>query len=493
MRTRTLHAGLIASLAAWLLFVPDVVDGRAAELKVANPAELARAIKDAKPGDTIVMADGRWHDVAIEYNARGEEGRPITLRAETPGKVVLSGAAGLKIGGQHLVVDGLLFTDGASTPKHVVEFRRDSKNPASHCRLTNSAIVDYNPPDTKAETHWVSLHGEMNRVDHCYFAGKTNGGTTMVVWVGDRPNRHSIDFNHFGPRPRLGFNGGETIRVGDSKASMRDSRTLVEHNYFEKCDGEIEAISNKSCANIYRCNTFVECSATLCLRHGDRCLVEGNVFFGNHARGSGGVRIIGEGHRVINNYFSGLEGDGARSAVSMMSGVVDSPLNGYFQVKDALVAFNTLVDNKSNIAIGVVEGKENTLPPTDCLIANNLVVGRHAPLIHLFVDPIRLKWEGNFMSGADLGIPASDGVTVADPKLVRGEGGLWRPSATSPVLGASAGDHAFVREDLDGQPREGKLDVGCDQRSDRPVVRRPLTPGDVGPSWRRGVTTRATR
>jgi hypothetical protein len=39
---------------------------------------------------------------------------------------------------------------------------------------------------------------------------------------------------------------------------------------------------------------------------------------------------------------------------------------------------------------------------------------------------------------------------------------------------------------IDGQPRAGKLDVGCDQAGDAPILRRPLEPKDVGPSWMKG-------
>ena len=95
------------------------------------------------------------------------------------------------------------------------------------------------------------------------------------------------------------------------------------------------------------------------------------------------------------------------------------------------------------------------------------------------------------MHGADLGLSAPPGVIVADPLLAAGEGGLRRPADASPARGVAAGDFAWVREDIDGQPRAGKLDVGCDQHSDRPVIHRPLTPADVGPSWRRGTTSAA--
>jgi poly(beta-D-mannuronate) lyase len=461
---------------------------QAAETRAASARELVQAIKTARPGDTIVMANGAWRDTTIDFAARGEAGRPITLRAETPGKVVLGGRSRLGIGGKHLVVDGLLFKGGTLESGSVIAFRGDDKEPAGDCRLTNCAIVDYSPKDTKADTKWVSLYGERNRVDHCYFAGKTNNGTTLVVWVGDRPNGHTIDFNHFGPRPPLGFNGGETIRVGTSDVSMSVSSTVVENNLFEKCDGEVEAISNKSCENVYRHNTFLNCSATLCLRHGNRCLVEGNFFLGNHTRGSGGVRIIGEGHRVVNNYLADLEGDEARSAIALTNGVPSSPLNGYFQVKDVVIAFNTLVGNKSSIAIGSGTGKKNTLPPQDCLFANNIVVSSRAPLVHVFAEPIRLKWRGNLVGGASLGISTPPGVTEVSPKLLlgAGAGGILRPPADSPARASASGEFAEVAEDIDGQPRASTRprDVGCDQDSEAEVVHRPLTAEDVGPSWR---------
>lgn len=59
-----------------------------AEREVSTPAEISAAAKVAEPGDTLVMADGVWRDADILFEGTGEEGRPITLRARTPGKVV---------------------------------------------------------------------------------------------------------------------------------------------------------------------------------------------------------------------------------------------------------------------------------------------------------------------------------------------------------------------------------------------------------------------
>src|SRR5258707_256657 len=82
--------------------------------------------------------------------------------------------------------------------------------------------------------------------------------TTYVVWLGHgREGGNQIDRNYFGPRAGLGANGGETIRIGDSRTSMLAANCVVEKNLFEKCNGEVECISNKSCGNIYRDNTFL--------------------------------------------------------------------------------------------------------------------------------------------------------------------------------------------------------------------------------------------
>ena len=105
---------------------------------------------------------------------------------------------------------------------------------------------------------------------------------------------------------------------------MRNSGTLVESNLFDRCDGEIEIISSKSCENIYRFNTFLDCAGMLTLRHGNRCRVEGNFFLGHHKKGSGGIRIIGEDHIIINNYIEGIE----KGGFWITSGIVNSPLNG---------------------------------------------------------------------------------------------------------------------------------------------------------------------
>ena len=454
------------------------------EFIVSSSAEINAVLTGVQPGDTLTMTNGEWLDEQIVFKANGTAEQPIVLRAGTPGKVVLTGASTLRIGGTYLIVDGLYFRDGYAASGAVIEFRSDAGY-SHYCRLTNTAIVNYNPASINTDYKWVSLYGSYNRVDHCFFAGKKHSGTTLVIWF-DRifnppAHYHQIDHNYFGYRPPLGFNGGETIRIGTSDYSMSDSYSVVEYNYFERCNGETEIISNKSGHNTFRINTFYECDGTLTLRHGNFATVEGNFFIGNHKSGTGGVRIIGEDHTVYNNYFQDLAGTGLRSAISIMNGVPDSPLNRYFQVKRAQVLYNTIVNCNNTIVIGAEADAELSLPPENCIIANNLAKST-VKMIFKEAEPINMFWEANIMDGI-LGIENPGGILEVDPVIAQGEDGLWRPQTGSPAIDAAADNYPVVSVDMDGQNRSSSKDIGADEASTDPITRRPLTAEDVGPDW----------
>lgn len=360
----------------------------AQEVYVSDAQELNSALKKAVPGSNIILKNGVWRDVDLQIFGIGKKEQPITVKAETPGKVIITGDSNMQIYGKYIVVDGLWFKDGNPTKKSVVSFRKNSKEFAYYSRLTNCTISYFNPNDPSLSTHWVDLWGKNNRVDHCNFTGKTNHGTTLVVWLkgaAHEENNHRIDHNFFGARPELGRNGGETIRIGTSKYSMKSSKTVVENNTFKNCDGEIEIISNKSGDNIYRNNLFFSSKGTLTLRHGNNALVEKNVFLGNNINKTGGIRIINEGHIIRNNLLIGIRGKGFRGPIVIMNGVPNSPLNRYHQVKNVSIQNNTLL-NCSPMVIGAGKDSERTLAPMKTLFANNLISNTNAEKILEILD-----------------------------------------------------------------------------------------------------------
>ncbi len=416
-----------------------------------DQAGYAAAVRGAGPGDTIVLADGEWRDFEIVFTGVGRPGKPITLKPQTKGGVRITGRSNLRLGGEHLVVSGLVFTDGHTPTRDVIAFRRTKTHLANHSRVTEVVIDRFNNPERFETDFWVMMYGRHNRFDHSYLAGKSNGGVTMAVRLDapeSRQNAHRIDHNYFGHRPILGGNGGETLRIGTSHHSLTESGTLVENNVFERCNGEVEVISNKSGGNVFRGNLFLESRGTLTLRHGNGNVVEGNVFLGNGVPHTGGIRIINKRQTVRGNYLFGLTGRRFGGALVVMNGVPDSPLNRYHQVEDALIEHNTIID-AHHIELAAGADAERSAPPVRSRFRNNLVVNttpRRSVVAHDDITGIR--FEGNVASGV-MGLPQVDGIAERPVQLVGGAAGLRQPAdATLMEVGAPHDLAVLRREDV---------------------------------------------
>ncbi len=438
----------------------------AAEYLVSSADDITERSKTCRPGDILVMENGLWRDQAIIFRAVGTVHQPITLRAKLPGRVILVGKSSVTIAGEHLVVSGLFLRDGGPGGDGI-------KLGGQNSRLTECAVVggDYK--------FFVHLFGTSNRMDHCYLAGKTNDSPTVQIEVEGKQNDHRLDHNHFGPRPPLGRNGGETIRVGYSHQSMTNSGTLVEQNLFDRCDGEIEIISSKSCENTFRWNTFSNCAGMLTLRHGNRCVVDGNWFLGGGKTGSGGIRVIGEDHVVINNYIESVD----KGGVWITAGIPNSELKGYFQSRNCLVAFNTVIDSRA-AAIELDAGfgtSGRSLRPENITIVNNLFLPPKDGTLLKGREGDGFRWGGSLTAPGARDRHGS--IRVVDLGSNRDARGIWRPAPDGPARGSALGTFSVVKNDIDGQPRKRPLDVGCDQISNAPIINQPLTASDVGPAW----------
>ncbi|PWH82174.1 alginate lyase [Algibacter marinivivus] len=356
-------------------------------IQVDNIEELNDAIKNANPGDNIVLANGVWSDVEIKFRGQGTQQNPIVLKAETNGKVSIEGKSFLKFGGQFLVVEGLHFKNGYSPSGSVVDFKISDDEIANNCKVTNCVIEDFNKPKRDNSDLWVQFWGRHNELSNCYIAGKTNRGPTVrvsIAGIESINNYHQIINNHFGPRPVKGGPSGETIQLGDSYTSMSPSHTYVANNLFEECNGEVEVISSKTNFNVFKNNVFYKSEGSLVTRHGNYATIDGNYFIGDGVNENyGGIRIINTGHWVINNYFFNLKGKSFRSPLAVMNGIPKSPLNRYNQVTDVLVAYNTYVNCSSpwQFGVGTNIAQADVLPKSEIrsarairtTVANNVI------------------------------------------------------------------------------------------------------------------------
>ena len=113
---------------------------------VKNADELKKANKEAKPGDIIVLQDGIWTNITISLNCKGTKEQPITFKAQTAGKVIISGNSKMLIGGTYIIVDGLYFTNGYAGNDAIIRFRVNHTALAHNCRVTNTVINTLNNP-----------------------------------------------------------------------------------------------------------------------------------------------------------------------------------------------------------------------------------------------------------------------------------------------------------------------------------------------------------
>lgn len=428
--------------------------------KVSDINAFNKAVKVVLPGDSIVMADGVWKDVEFKFKGKGTKASPIVLTVETPGKCTVEGVSQLRLSGEYLVVDGLVFINGhAPKEKVTIDFRTSSEDFAYNSVVRNCVIDHFNYPDKSVKDHWVEVWGKNNTVEYCYFAGKKNLGTTFVIWPnGEKhaPNYHRVYRNYFGIRPRLGSNGGETLRVGTSTYSLQSSSSTIEENYFEHCNGETEILSIKSCDNKIINNTFLECEGSIVLRHGNRNEVSGNIMFGNNKPYTGGIRVINAGHKIYNNYLSGLRGDEFRLPLVVMNAVPNSPINRYHKVKDVEIAYNTFMNCNAAWHLCVGSDDERTDLPENVNIHSNVVYSPQSENLVMKYDDIK-------------GISFSDNVLINKDGLVKEYGGVdteYQLKSTRegfPVIlpEYTSSSSEYITTDINGRKRNEQKTVGA--------------------------------
>ena len=356
-------------------------------INVKDINELNQAINQARPGVEIVMANGVWKDVKIKFYGQGTAERPITLRAENPGEVFLEGRSFLHLGGENLIVNGLYFRNGYSPSSGIVRYKIGLDSVANNSRVTGCIIEDFTQASRSISERWIEFYGKHNQLDHCYIAGKESDGSTLMVYHDgneNTSNHHQIVNNYFGPRPRKDGLNSETIQLGDSETRLTPGRVNVSNNYFEACNGDVEVISDMTNYNSFTNNIFYKCEGALVLRHGNFATVDSNIFIGgDESNLYGGLSVINTGHWITNNYFYKIKGEDFRSPLAIMNGILNTPMKGFRQVTDVVIAYNTWVDCRSTWQIGIGQNKASAAvlpqteirsePPIRSTIANNLI------------------------------------------------------------------------------------------------------------------------
>lgn len=446
------------------------------DVLVSSDSQLKEAIKNAKAGDNIILKNGTYTDIKIKFYGEGTKENPITLKAETAGRVFIEGLSNLQLGGNYLFVEGLYFKNGYTPTGEVIRFKIDEKRIAFNSKVSNIVIDEFTQLDREVTDHWVEFWGQHNELSNNYIAGKSNFGPTIMVELKGNEhvnNHHQIINNHFGPRPRKGGPHGETMQIGDSSTSMTPSYTNVENNFFDRCNGEIEIISSKSNYNQFKNNVFFESEGSLVLRHGNYATIDGNVFIGNgESKFIGGIRVINTGHWITNNYFYKLNGESFRAPIAVMNGIPKSPLNRYNQVTDVVVAYNSFVESQtpwyfsvgSNIDQSAVLPKSEirSARPARTLFANNLIYNSdkaETPIYHYDeVDGVTFK--NNISNNENKTDVITDGIVKQQITMAGNSAYLMSPTSNNDDV-YNGFDFDKIKTDLFGRKRAPNNTIGA--------------------------------
>ena len=404
-----------------VFFVPSY-GATGAELPTGNKDAVNKALASVTAGSVIEIPDGIYYDWNINISANGTKTKPVTIKAKNPGKAVIKGESSIVVSGDYVNIEGLRFEE-ITTYNNVVDFKVTSYG----SKIYDCAFYNCHPKDgdDTSRQFWVVLNGTRVTVENCFFSHKHSVGQ-MVSFSKSAsnvgiPDEHLIKNCYFGNITNQTGNGYEAIRMGSSTYCFENSRTVVEGCFFEKCDGEGETISVKTCENIVRNNTLYNTNGAIVLRHGDRSDIYGNLFVGGvEKKRVSGVRIIGEDHKVHDNYFYNMSN--ASQVIFYFNGNPYENIENhwYYPVKNAQVYNNTFIGGDRLVNIGNYSASDDPannriMAPEGCFKDNALVsyTGRYemfvngdpAPSLNVTDEDAyhKVKFSGNIAYGKEFG------------------------------------------------------------------------------------------
>ena len=480
MRDLKSWSGIALAIAAGILCnLLNTAPAMAAVRSVCDANALQNAANLAGAGDVIQLCSGTWQDVHLATSARGTAGSPIVITAAEPGKAVLTGSTLIELGGEYLVIDGLVFTGTyTGSDPYVIHFKSGSAYCKS-CRVTNTVFDSYNPTDLSRDVQWIMVEGANHRIDHNIFVNKRDHGRMVTLQRDDnsRNNLH-VDHNLFSKRP---LQSGPALAIGTSgKNAESDSGSLVEFNLFDNVDGSGEIIVNKSSGNVYRANVIRGSYGALSLRQGHRALVQGNFFFGDGEVDSGGVRVHGNDHVIVSNQFVDINPNrkSIRSPIVLQTGdsMIDPTKPGggagwydHMAAKNTIIGWNSFLRTGNAVAVGVGDVKVSPgigdVFPSGIEVGNNLFESVSGGIFTLLVPLATDTWsKGNLYENTTVG-GAVSGFASASLAIQTDAEKVVRLTNGSPAVDASADfPGVLVPTDIDGSAAAGvRRDVGSDE------------------------------
>ncbi len=397
-----------------------------ATVPVSSTGQFSSALASAKAGDTIVVTGS--YPGSISISGKTYSGAPLTIKAATRLGTTLNS---IQItDSNNIVIEGFRF--GPNTASTLVKIANSTnvkilRNSFDHKDITagQSTIVT----SGASQAIEIGCNEFLNKNISQIGTAKITGSYIKTQF--DPPNMTKnlhVYKNYFkGITPFLvngvpaGDSDREAIAMGIAGSQSIITNNIVESNLFEECDGENEIITVKTSNNIFRGNTFKNSMGSLSFRLGNNSEAYDNYFYGVGASAvpadsnyqTGGIRIYGTGHTLLNNVMKDLTGISYRLPILLDSGDTSNSVGGdsHQVATNNRVTGNTILNSAGGIHIG--SGNYGIKP------SGNTVTGNTASgsIGILFNDlGATNTWTGNkaYATGS---AAATGGVTRATPEV----------------------------------------------------------------------------
>lgn len=486
-----------------------------------TPAQFSGYSGKLAPGTQLILTGSKtWNSGVISFRGEGTEANPIIIRPDTIGGKIFGSNSRLVITGNHVIVFGFEFKSLVMNKRESVVRLGSDGVFCNNCIFSNNSIYDANLPVSlrggtnsgSDSIYYLSVSGRDNTVANSSFRKLLSIGQFIdggLGLIGGYPARLHIYDNYFAERPQgTNANGFEVIQIGGSQDLAGSTYAYINGNLFENCYSppqDTELVTIKGSDVIFRNNTFKGSHGGVVLMHSRRSLIEGNIFLGANNIGSG-VRIMGDGHWIVNNYFSDNKVNNLYYyPIIMRSGTTEwatDTQSSASRVREVMITNNTFVNNLYDIGIGL-EYNAATQPylPLKLVIANNLMQTPTSGAAYLFqlgsvasttlfsTTSQNKIYSNNFdVIATNVQKTGLEGLTmtaVTDnlkaPAKLAIVSGLRHLTNSSPALNAARYQTSYeVNEDADAQARNTSFDIGSDEHYPGAPYRQPLTSAVVG-------------
>jgi Chondroitinase B len=212
-------------------------------------------------------------------------------------------------------------------------------------------------------------------VSKCKFHDKSTIGVTLKI-DGSKTKDNIVEDCEWSNLTYSEGNGGEPLRLGNSRVSHLFFKTIVRNCRFRGLSADVETISIKSCGNIIEHCRHENCKSSFVIRHGHTNTIQDSEFLGE-----GGIRVYGKGNRILRNGFKNNNSKHFPPLTVVNGNTKDEPNEGdsgsggghasYTQVRNNEIIGNTF----DNCKKCVVWGRDpRTFKPQDVKFKNNKVI-----------------------------------------------------------------------------------------------------------------------